>query len=125
MAKPVKIAIVDDDESVRESLLALVESVGYDVAVFSSAEEFLILTCLDQFACLVLDVWLPGMSGLELYRHLMADQKRVPTVFITAHADGVTRSRALAQGAEAFLYKPFNPELLLDALRTAVAKSGF
>ena len=121
--RPPKIAIVDDDESVRESLVGLVESVGYDVAFFSSAEEFLSLAHLDQFACLIFDIRLPGMSGLQLYCHLRTDHKRVPTVFITAHADAGIQSRALAEGAEAFLYKPFKPEALLDVVRTAVAKS--
>jgi len=121
--RPAKIAIVDDDESVRESLVGLVESVGYNVAFFSSAEEFLNLAHLDQFACLIFDVRLPGMSGLQLYCHLWTDHQRIPTVFITAHADAGIQSRALAEGAEAFLYKPFKPEALLDVVRTAVAKS--
>ena len=123
MAKPVKIAVVDDDESVRESLLGLVESVGYDVAVFCSAEEFLNVNHPDQFVCLILDVRLPGMSGLDLYYRLQRTDNGLPTVFITAHVDGTAKSRALAQGAEAFLYKPFKPEVLLEAVRTAVAKS--
>jgi len=120
--RPPKIAIVDDDESVRESLVGLVESVGYDVAFFSSAEEFLSLAHLDQFACLIFDVRLPGMSGLQLYCQLRMDHQRIPTVFITAHTDAAVQSRALAEGAEAFLYKPFKPAALLDVVRTAVAK---
>ena len=122
-AKPIKIAVVDDDESVRESLLGLVESVGYDAAVFRSAEEFLNLKHLDEFACLILDIRLPGISGLELHCRLMTDHERVPTVFISAHTDRAVLSRALANGASAFLLKPFKPEALLDAVRTAVAKS--
>lgn len=118
MANPVKIAIVDDDQSVRESLLGLVESVGYDVAVFSSAEECLNVTDLNQFACLILDVRLPGMCGLELHSKL---RTKVPTVFITAHRDGGAQSLAFAQGAKAFLYKPFKPDALLEAVRIAVA----
>ena len=98
--RPPKIAIVDDDESVRESLVGLVESVGYDVAFFSSAEEFLSLARLDQFACLIFDVRLPGMSGLQLFCHLRTNRQRIPTVIITAHADAAIQSRALAQGAE-------------------------
>ncbi len=77
--RPPKIAILDDDESVRESLVGLVETVGYDVAFFSSAEEFLSLAHLDQFACLIFDVRLPGMSGLQLYCHLRTDHQRIPT----------------------------------------------
>ena len=121
--KPPMIAILDDDESVRESLVGLVESVGYDVAFFSSAEEFLSLAHVDQFACLIFDVRLPGMSGLQLYCQLRAEHPRIPTVFITAHPDAAVQSRAFAEGAEAFLYKPFEPKALLDAVRTAVAKS--
>src|SRR5712671_4786010 len=121
--RPPKIAIVDDDESVRESLAGLVESVGYDAAFFNSAEEFLSLARPDQFACLIFDVRLPGMSGLQLYCQLRTDRQRIPTVFITAHADAAVQSQALAQGAEAFLYKPFEPKVLLDAVRTAIAKS--
>jgi FixJ family two-component response regulator len=121
--RPPKIAIVDDDESVRESLVGLVESVGYDVAFFSSAEEFLSVAHLDRFGCLIFDVRLPGMSGLQLYCHLRTDNQRIPTIFITAHADAAVQSRALAEGAEAFLYKPFKPEALFDVVRTAVAKS--
>ena len=119
----IKIAVVDDDESVRESLLGLVESVGYDAAPFRSAEEFLNLKRLDKFACLILDIRLPGMSGLELYCRLITQHEPVPAVFITAHIDRAMQSRALAQGASAFLFKPFPPEALLDAVRTAVAKS--
>ena len=123
MSVPARIAVVDDDESVRESLLGLVESVGYDVAVFRSAEDFLNLNHADQFVCLILDVRLPGMSGLELYSRLRRNHKKLPTVFITAHADTGAQARALSQGAEAFLYKPFKPDILLDAVRAAVAKS--
>ena len=122
-ARPVKIAVVDDDESVRDSLLELFESVGYEAATFSSAEEFLKWNHLDQFVCLILDVRLPGMSGPELYRKLKKIDRSVPTVFITAHVDGSVESRILAQGAEAFLYKPFKPDALLDSVRTAVARS--
>jgi FixJ family two-component response regulator len=120
--RPPKIAIVDDDESVREPLVGLVESVGYDVAFFSSAEEFLGLVHPDQFACFIFDVRLPGMSGLQLYCRLKTDHRRIPTVFITAHVDAAVQSRALAAGAEAFLYKPFEPKALLEAVRTAVAR---
>src|SRR6266404_1293098 len=122
MTRPVKIAVVDDDESVRQSLLGFLASVGYDGALFGSAEEFLNSTHLDQFACVILDIRLPGMSGLELYSALRMNQRLVPTIFMTAHADEAAQSRALAEGAEAFLYKPFRPEALLDAVRTAVAK---
>jgi FixJ family two-component response regulator len=123
MIRPIRIAVVDDDQSVRESLLGLVESVGYDADLFGSAEDFLKLPHPDQFDCLILDVRLPGMSGFELYCALRIAHKLIPTVFITAHADGAAQSCALAQGAEAFFLKPFKPAALLDAVRAAVGKS--
>ena|SRR5579883_2059529 len=121
--RPLRIAVVDDDESVRDSLLELFESVGYEAATFGSAEEFLNWDHLEQFVCLILDVRLPGMSGPELYHKLKTGDRAVPTVFITAHVDGTVESRVLAQGAEAFLYKPFIPDALLDRVRIAVARA--
>ena len=121
VSQPIRIAVVDDDDSVRESLVGLVESVGYYAAPFRSAEEFLRLPDAEEFACLILDIRLPGMSGLELYCQLRRNHSAVPAVFVTAHPDRTVQSRALAQGADAFLFKPFKPEILLDAVRAAVA----
>lgn len=81
------IGIIDDDEAVRESLAGLAESVGYETVLFASAEEFLRSMVGDSLACLILDVRLPCMSGVELYRQLMQSRRPIPTIFITAHAD--------------------------------------
>jgi FixJ family two-component response regulator len=122
-AKPI-IAIVDDDESVRESLSSLIKSVGLVAISFGSAEEYLGSGHLRDTACVVLDIRMPGMNGLELQRHLRAAEVGVPIVFISAHADRKTRAEALAGGALDLLTKPFNAEELLKALRIALDRSG-
>ena len=114
------ISIVDDDDSLRNSLNNLMRSVGFGVQGFSSAEAFLKSNQLHDTACLILDVRMPGMSGLELQRQLMAADSRIPIVFITSHGDDDARSRALAAGAVEFLYKPFREEALLNAIHTAL-----
>jgi FixJ family two-component response regulator len=95
-------------------------SVGFGVQGFSSAEAFLNSNHLDDTACLILDVRMPGMSGLDLQRQLMAADCQIPIVFITSHGDDDARSRALAAGAVEFLYKPFREEALLNAIHTAL-----
>jgi FixJ family two-component response regulator len=118
------IAVVDDDESVRESLAGLAESVGYETALFASAEEFLQpVHDRDSLACLILDVRLPGMSGFELYRRLPLSLRSIPTIFITAHADPEMDTCASRPGVIAVLYKPFQPEVLLQAVRKAILRS--
>jgi FixJ family two-component response regulator len=115
------IAVVDDDESVRESLAGLVESVGYEAALFDSAEEFLkSARHRTDLNCLILDVRLPGMSGVELHNQLAAAGWFVPTIFITAHAHPLpaTSPRVLT-----VLYKPFQPEVLLESVRIAITQS--
>jgi len=114
------ISIIDDDESVREALWGLVRSVGYAVNTFSSAEEFVNSDQLGKADCLILDVAMPGMGGIELQRRLVADNSRVPVIFITAHEDEEIRAQAFRNGAEAFLIKPFNEEALLDAIHGAL-----
>ena len=114
------IAIVDDDRLVRKSLGRLIEAAGLRVKAFASAEEFLRSGDLQKTACLVLDVRLSGMNGLELQRQLAAAQHRVPIIFMTAHSDEETRARALQAGAIGFLYKPFREDALLEAIRTAL-----
>ena len=120
MSAPPLISIVDDDDSLRNSLNNLMRSVGFGVQGFSSAEAFLNSNHLDDTACLILDVRMPGMSGLELQRQLMAADCQIPIVFITSHGDDDARSRALAAGAVEFLYKPFREEALLNAIHTAL-----
>jgi FixJ family two-component response regulator len=118
------IAVVDDDASVRESLAGLAESVGYEAALFASAEEFLqSARHRDSLACLILDVRLPGMSGVELYTELNQRLRSIPTIFITAHADPDLNTWATKTGVIALLYKPFQPEILLQAVRKAIIQS--
>jgi FixJ family two-component response regulator len=115
------IAVVDDDESVREAIAGLAESVGYQVALFASAEDFLKAALhRNDLDCLILDVRLPGMSGVELHGRLTARGRSIPTIFITAHADPVL---AVKSGLVAALYKPFQPEVLLQAVRSAISMS--
>ena len=115
------IAVVDDDKSVRESLESLAETAGYETALFASAEEFLQSGHHDDhWACLILDVRLPGMSGVELYRHLTNSSRSIRTIIITAHADPGINAWATKAGVMALLYKPFQPEVLLQAVRRAI-----
>ena len=114
------VEVVDDDISVRESLQSLIRSVGLEVKVFASAEEFLHAAHPRKAVCLILDVRLPGMSGVELHHHLMADSYRVPVIFITAHgSDDRARSEARSDWTVAYLIKPFSDDELLDAVHAA------
>jgi len=115
MTRPV-VFVVDDDESVRRALERLMRSVGFDVRVFASAEDFLNQGCLNISGCLVLDVRMPQMDGLELQDRLIASGSQIPVVFITAHDDVSTRKRAMKAGAVAFIQKPFDDQVLLDAI---------
>jgi CheY-like chemotaxis protein len=114
------ISIVDDDESVREAVESLLGSVGYKTEVFSSAEGFLNSGVLHDTDCLVVDVRMPGMSGLELQRLLNIADYRVPIIFISAHDDGGARTRGLQAGAVAFLQKPFSEDALLRAISASL-----
>jgi len=114
------ISIVDDDESMREAIQSLLRSVGFRAKTFASGEQFLQSEQIEHTACLILDVRMPGMSGLELQRRLMATQCRIPIVFVTAHGEEEARSRALQEGAVDFLLKPFSEEALLNAIQAAL-----
>ena len=120
MANPPLISVVDDDDSVRESLGGLIRSVGFAVKAFASAEEFLTSDRLPDTDCLILDVRMPGMNGLELQRQLAASHMSIPVIFITAHGDEETRVRALNGGAVDYLLKPFSEEALLNAMDAAL-----
>ena len=120
MANSPLISVVDDDDSVRESLGGLIRSVGFAVKVFASAEEFLNSDHLRNTDCLILDVRMPGMNGLELQRQLAASDRKIPVIFITAHGDEEVRSRALNGGAVDYLLKPFSEEALLNAIDAAL-----
>jgi len=119
-----RISVVDDDESVREAIRSLMDSVGLGAEVFSSAEDFLNSGRLDVTACLIVDVRMPGISGLELQGHLKAADSRVPIVFISAHNDDRERYRALEAGAVDFLKKPFSADALLRAVSASLEIHG-
>ena len=114
------ISVVDDDESVRESLPELLKELGFDARTFSSAREFLASDAPLQSSCLILDVAMPGMSGPELSHELRGRDLKIPTIFITARKDEAVRSRLLREGAVECLFKPFSDTALLKALNKAV-----
>ncbi len=114
------VGIVDDDESVRVALEGLLRSAGLTARAFQSAEEFMGSGQQFQVACLIADIRMPGMSGLELQAKLNAEHCRIPIVFITAHGDAQMRMQALRAGAVEFLAKPFNDEALLETVRAAL-----
>jgi FixJ family two-component response regulator len=121
VAKPAHISVVDDDESVRESVEGLMRSLGYAVKTFPSAEEFLNWEGLGQTNCLILDVRMPGMDGMELHRRLVESRPELPVIFITAHGSATEmRAEALNNGAVAFLDKPLSEDALLDAVHAAL-----
>ncbi|HZA02609.1 MAG TPA: response regulator [Hyphomicrobiaceae bacterium] len=117
--KPV-IAIVDDDPSVREALMSLMRALGFVSEAYGCAEDFLRSARLQRIGCLIADVRMPGMTGLELYRHLVASGEPIPTVLITAHQDGEGRRHALNAGVICYLTKPFNEDDLLGCIHSAL-----
>ena len=119
MAVPL-ISVVDDDVSVREALWGLLRSVGFAVNSFASAEEFLASDQLGSANCLVLDVRMPGMGGIELLRRLVTSHRKIPVILITAYEEEGMRARALSGGAGAVLIKPFSEEALLSAIHSAL-----
>jgi len=114
--------VVDDDESVRESLPDLLKEFGFTVLAFSSADEFLASDSVDQATCLVLDIVMPGMSGLDLQKELKNRGHKIPIIFITAQKDEAIRKRVLDQGAVDILLKPFSDTALREALSKAVGE---
>jgi FixJ family two-component response regulator len=114
------VAIVDDDDSMRNALQGLLKSVELPAQSFASAEEFLTSGQYHQVACLIADIRMPGMSGLELQAKLNAERCRIPIIFITAHGDEKMRMQALRAGAVEFLAKPFNDDALLESVRAAL-----
>ena len=114
------ISVVDDDESVRESLPDLLREFGFETQSFTSAEEFLASEAIADTNCLLLDVAMPGMSGPDLQRELKLREQSIPIVFITAQRDATVRPRLIAEGAVECLFKPFEPTDLLQALNTAL-----
>jgi FixJ family two-component response regulator len=114
------VSIVDDDDLMRGALHGLLKAVGLSAQTFASAEEFLNSGQQHQTACLIADIRMPGMSGLELQAKLNADRCRIPTIFITAHGDAKMRMQALRAGAVEFMAKPFDDEILLESVRAAL-----
>ena len=114
------VAIVDDDDLMRSALQGLLKAVGLPAQAFASAEEFLNSGQRHQIACLITDIRMPGMSGLELQAKLNAERCRIPIIFITAHGDEKMRMHALRAGAAEFLAKPFDDEALLESVRAAL-----
>jgi FixJ family two-component response regulator len=114
------VAIVDDDELIRSALQGMLKSVGLESEAFATAEEFLKSGQQQQTACLIADIRMPGMSGLELQAQLNAERCKIPTIFITAHGDTQMRMQALRAGAVEFLAKPFDDEELLESVRAAL-----
>jgi FixJ family two-component response regulator len=114
------ISVVDDDESVRRTTTRLIESFGFRAAAFESAETFLRSRLRDDTSCLILDVQMPGVNGLQLQSHLAAEGSGIPLIFITSYDERESRRRAMEAGAVAFLGKPFTDEQLLEAIRSAL-----
>ena len=114
------ISIVDDDESVREATKGLVRSLGYDAATFATAEDFLKSNRVHDTSCLITDVQMPGLSGVELQSRLIARGHRTPVIFITAYPEAQTRERAIRAGAIGYLSKPFKEQCLIDHLCAAL-----
>ena len=114
------VAIVDDDDLMRSALQGLLKAVGLPARAFASAEEFLQSGEQHAVACLIADIRMSGMSGLELQAKLNADNIRIPTIFITAHGDARMRMQALRAGAVEFMEKPFDDEVLLESVRVAL-----
>jgi FixJ family two-component response regulator len=120
MPKDFLVSIVEDDRFVRESMRMLMESLGHSVEAFSSAADFLASPRLVETACLIADVQMPAMTGIELYRYLIETGHAIPTVLVTAYPDDGARARALKEGIICYLRKPVNDELLKRCLRAAL-----
>jgi FixJ family two-component response regulator len=120
LAKKIVISIIDDDESVREALTGLMRSLGYSATAFPSGESFLGSRRLNGTACVIADVQMPGMMGLELHRRLVASGKAIPTILITAYGDERVRAQALNAGVVCYLTKPFDESELLACIHSAL-----
>ena len=114
------VSIVDDDESVREALKGFIHSIGFRAEIFPSAEDFLASNNLDKTSCIIVDVHMPVMTGLELQCRLDSSRCRIPMIFVTANDDPAVRVQALKGGAVDFLSKPFNADVLLSAIHAAL-----
>src|SRR5690349_4502343 len=120
MPKPPLVSVVEDDQHFRESMGRLMRSLGYTVEAFPSAADFLASPRLVETACLIADVHMPAMTGIELYRHLIDEGYSIPTILVTAYLDDVDRTRALIEGVVCYLRKPVNEKCLLGCLHAAL-----
>lgn len=120
MERPL-LSVVDDDEMLRESLPDLLRDLGFTAIAFSSGKDFLSSGYVDKTSCLILDVAMPGMSGLDLQEELKRRGYTIPIIFITGQKDEEIRDQALKQGAAKFLYKPFNDDVLLNAVKETLS----
>jgi two-component system, LuxR family, response regulator FixJ len=118
------IAIVDDDEPLREALRSVMKAAGFSARTFASAEEFLVRDDSNDTACLVLDVRLPGMSGIELQKELAEKHSQLPIIFVSAHSDASLRESMMRAGAAAFFCKPVRSDTLLNEIRRVLAETG-
>ncbi len=123
MRKGPLVAVVDDDKSIRDATQDLLKAAGFSTATFEDAESFLGSASRTRTACLVADIRMPGMTGLELHQELLASGHDIPTVIITAHPEELMQARARAAGITCYLSKPFEPDELLECVREALAKS--
>jgi FixJ family two-component response regulator len=122
--KPKMVAVVEDDESYRLAMQRLLKSAGFSVQLFACAEEFLNSGLQLETGCLIADIRMPGMSGLDLQAKLNADHCPIPIIFVTAHGDEKMRLQAMRGGAVKFLAKPFDGAILLDGVRAALGSEG-
>lgn len=120
LSKKLLISIVDDDQSVRASIRRLMRSYGYSAEAFASAAEFLASPCLDDTGCLIADIHMPAMTGVDLHRRLIETGYKIPTILITAYPDKAVRARALSDGVKCYLHKPFDDEELIRCVRMAL-----
>lgn len=118
------IAIVDDDESVRDALTSLMSSLGYDAVPYSSGDEFFRSPERGRTACLITDVNMPGMTGPQLHERLITSGKRIPTIFVTAYPDEAVRKNAARAGVDCYLAKPFHEDELLECVRSALKRAA-
>jgi len=124
MAMPPLVAIVDDDPSIRNATGDFLRAAGFAIATFEDAESFLESGSRARAACLIADMRMPGLSGLELYQALVASGDHIPTVLISGHWEEATQSRVHAAGITCYLAKPFEPDQLLECIGEAMARSG-
>ena len=124
MDKPILISIVDDDESIRKATRRLVSAAGFQAETFASAEEFSNFGLTPSPSCLIVDMQMPGISGLDLYRRLAASGTSIPTIIVTAYPDERIRARALRAGIKSYLSKPFSADELIGCIRSAIRDDG-